>query len=424
MKKYIFFLMAIAAYHGHAQKNDTELMNADKAFAHLSYTDGVAAAFDAYLAEDAAFLSSTPLPIVGKANFMKIFSNSSATVIWQPTGGYKDASGKSGYTYGLSKWMYPDGDSLGCAYYVYNTNWVKDQSNQWKVTTDIGTEISLKNYPLAPKETFHRTKQAKPIIEKTVKEKQIKLVHFSFESDRRGQVPAIVVQPIKQPLKALVCYQHGLGEQYSKEMFLEEAKQLAAQGIASILLDAPFKRKGDSYIAPGGMQDAEIIVNNCVEWLQAVELLPQLEINTDNYIFVGHSYGARVAALMPYLDNRFQKLVIVGGIYNYAEWLQSTMVADINALRATLAREDLKSYVASLANFDASRYLHRKNKLQVFFQAGKQDETLTEYDILSCYEMTNCTKEIAWYDAPHSLGAQATQERIAKLLAWAGGAPR
>ena len=418
MAKIFLILLTLTTLKSFAQKNDNELLSADKKFAALSYSKGVGVAFEEYLAEDAVFLSTTPLPIEGKKEFMKLFANTKSTVIWQPTGSFKEIGSKSGYTYGLSKWIYPIADSLSFSYYVYHTSWLKDKSDKWKVITDIGTEITLDKFSLVSKDKFKYTKLAKPIIEKTLKEAKCKVVYFSFESDRKGTVPAILVKPSKGDTKTVVFYQHGIGDDYNKEYFLEEAKKLAEKGIASLLIDAPFKRNGNSYIENGGMKDAEILENNCVEWLQAVNILPELNIKTNNFVFVGQSYGARVAALMPYLDSRFKKIIIVNGIYNYAEWMQSTTVNQIVQFRKTISAEDYKNYIKSVANYDASIYLNKKNNLDFYFQVSEIDENLSEYDFLSCYEMTNSKKKFTRYDSNHSLSKKAVEDRINQILFW------
>lgn len=419
MKKFIYIISILICHKSFAQKNDSELLNVDKEFAALSYKLGVATAFEKFLAEDAVFLSSTPLPVEGKGNFMKMFANTKSTVIWQPTGSFKDKSAITGYTYGLSKWIYPVADSLACSYYVYSTNWMKDNVGQWKVTTDIGSEISLKSYPIVSRDNFKISKKINTSITKTTKDKKWMIVHLTFESDRKGFVPAIIVKPNKKKIKAIVFYQHGIGDEYNKEYFLEEAIALAENGIASLLIDAPFKRKGNSFIESGGMKDAEIFENNCVEWLQAIDILPDLNIPSKNIIFVGQSYGARVAAFMPYLDARFKKVIVVSGIHNNAEWLQTTVVNQITELRKTISPQDFKKYISSIAGYDASLYLNKKNDLDFYFQAGTNDETLSEYDILSCYEMTNSTKRISWYNASHDLNKQAKNDRIDQIVNWA-----
>lgn len=415
----IFILISIfIAINAFAQKNDSTLINADRDFAALSYKKGVAVAFETYLANDALFLSSNPLPIEGKANFMKLFANTKSIVMWQLTGSFKDNSGISGYTYGLSKWIYPIADSLASSYYVYNTNWLKDDNDQWKVTTDIGTEIFLTNASLKSKDNFKYVKLTNAIIEKNIIEKKYNILYFNFESDRKGLVPAILVKPIKQAIKAVACYQHGIGDEFNKEYFLEEAKLLAENGIACLIIDAPFKRKGESFIKSGIMKDAEIFENNCVEWMQAIHNLPKLNVNTNKLFFVGQSYGARVAALMPYLDSRFKKIIIINGIYNYSEWLQTTVVNQIVELRKAIPSQDFKSYVKNISSYDASIYLNKKNDIEFYFQAGIKDKTLSEYDILSCYEMTNSKKKISWYNNSHNLNKQATKDRVEQIINW------
>jgi hypothetical protein len=46
---------------------------------------------------------------------------------------------------------------------------------------------------------------------------------------------------------------------------------------------------------------------------------------------------------MPYLDARFKKVIVVSGIHNNAEWLQTTVVNQITELRKTISPQDFKS---------------------------------------------------------------------------------
>jgi hypothetical protein len=110
---------------------------------------------------------------------------------------------------------------------------------------------------------------------------------------------------------------------------------------------------------------------------------------------------------MPYLDRRFKKVIVLNGIYNYCEWLQTTVVNQIAELRKITS------------SYDAIGYLNKKNDIEFYFQAGKNNQALSEYDILSCYEMTNSEKEIQWYHSPPDLNEQALTDRLEKIMKWA-----
>jgi hypothetical protein len=122
---------------------------------------------------------------------------------------------------------------------------------------------------------------------------------------------------------------------------------------------------------------------------------------------------------MPYLDRRFKKVIVLNGIYNYCEWLQTTVVNQIAELRKITSSQDYQTYVKSIAPYDAIGYLNKKNDIEFYFQAGKNNQALSEYDILSCYEMTNSEKEIQWYHSPPDLNEQALTDRLEKIMKWA-----
>ena len=351
---------------------------------------------------------------------MKLFAKNRSVVIWQPTGAYKATSGSSGYTYGLSKWVYPlTADSLGFSYYTYATNWLKNSDQQWQVVTDLGTEITLKTYPAVAKDQFALSLQTTPRITQTRKASGHHTIHFDFTSPRKGRVPAILVRPATREIKLLVCFQHGIGAGYAKELFLAEAQKLAAQGIASLMIDAPFIRQDEGFIKNAGMQDGEIIKTNTHEWLQALAVLSTLNVSTANLAFVGHSYGARVGALLAHVDGRFRRVICVGGIINYTEWLQTTLNAEIVGVRAALSDEDFRAYVATTAPYDVSTAFLKRHETEFYFQGKLNDAGVSEYDLLSCYETINGPKSLSWYAQAHLFEGAALTDRLGKLVQWA-----
>lgn len=421
MKKHC--LVAIAAFLYSASvfsQAELSVIKTDKEFAALSYEKGMAAAFEKYLDDSVVFLSVSPMPIKGKQNFLNFLSKIKATVIWQPTGGAESADGTMAYTYGLSKWVYPVGDSLNATYYLYSTNWKKNDDNEWKLVSDIGTEYSFDKPPaLLPADSFKVPSTTNVSWLKALKGKGFTVRPFTFASARAGNVPGILVMPQGKNILGVALFQHGLGPTNHKEKFLDEAKLLAQEGIAGIMIDAPFARKGDAgFIEVGSMRDGDIFRNNVTEWMQLLNMLPALSLDNKPVAAIGHSYGARVASMIALLDKRVKHVVFMAGIHNYAEWMQTTLSKDIEALRNQIPPEGLKAYLNSVLPYNASAMHAKKNDIQFFMQAPGKDEYMNAYDFLSSYIILNGERKITWYDAGHSLNEAAMQDRKKQLLEW------
>ena len=127
-----------------------DLIAADKAFAAISVEKGTAAAFLAYITDDARLFGVGGEPVIGRKAAEDKYKTQEtknkkgaarSTLNWEPTEAFASTDGTLGWTNG--HWTYtsaPDakGESTSSTGH-YVTIWRRDKSGAWKVEADIGT---------------------------------------------------------------------------------------------------------------------------------------------------------------------------------------------------------------------------------------------------------------------------------------------
>ncbi len=117
-----------------------DLLAADRAFAALSRAEGPAAAFAAYLTDDALQLPAGAAPVRGGANIAAgIAEVPDMSLDWEPVeGGVADA-GDMGWTWGRYTATYPGPEGeTATSHGKYLNVWIKDDAGDWRVRVDMG----------------------------------------------------------------------------------------------------------------------------------------------------------------------------------------------------------------------------------------------------------------------------------------------
>lgn len=119
-----------------------EVMAADRAFAEMARTVGVAEAFTTYMAADGKLLGAGPDPVVGTEAIFAVFAAfpEEADFTWSPVEAVVSADGDLAVTWGTYSVSFPgtDGEAepeTG----RYMTVWRKDAEGRWRGVLDIGT---------------------------------------------------------------------------------------------------------------------------------------------------------------------------------------------------------------------------------------------------------------------------------------------
>jgi fermentation-respiration switch protein FrsA (DUF1100 family) len=70
-------------------------------------------------------------------------------------------------------------------------------------------------------------------------------------------------------------------------------------------------------------------------------------------------------------------------------------------IREALTANQLEDYLQATAPLDAIHYIGRASPASLFFQFGRQDESISESVALQYVEAASEPKVVKWYDAQH-----------------------
>src|SRR5206468_6338745 len=135
----------------------------------------------------------------------------------------------------------------------------------------------------------------------------------------------------------------GLGERHA---FLDEAKSLAKLGVASLLIDAPFVRRGNQLSEAADLRQCVIDVRRGLDFLAK-----RRRIDTTRIAFVGLSYGAHVGALLLAEEPRFRAFVLMGAFASNADAMRKL------PLPTGVTREQMDHDLSEIEPLDAGRFV-------------------------------------------------------------------
>lgn len=130
--------LSLAAFQAGAQEKMSAqpLIDADKAFNAMAQKEGTGKAFIAYSADDPVLIRPGNMPLIGKAEFVDVFSKvPGSSLSWEPIRAEIAASGDLGYTFG--RYTLSDGETIK-THGVYVTIWKKQPDGSWKFVLDGG----------------------------------------------------------------------------------------------------------------------------------------------------------------------------------------------------------------------------------------------------------------------------------------------
>jgi cephalosporin-C deacetylase-like acetyl esterase len=202
----------------------------------------------------------------------------------------------------------------------------------------------------------------------------------------------------------------------NRDEFLPEAETMAKNGIASILIDAPFARPEPWRRNLGGSDDPAVFTQAVIDLRRAVDLLiSRSEIDSERIAFVGHSFGANMGGILAGVEKRIKYFVLMAGLGNQAEFMRNSQTPELVQLRKSLPADAFAGYTKSIEPFAAENYVKNSAPADLFFQAATNDEGITRAESKSYYAAASNPKTIKFYEAKHALNADAERDRISWL---------
>jgi hypothetical protein len=241
---------------------------------------------------------------------------------------------------------------------------------------------------------------------------------ITYDSLKGGVVPAYLVVPKGRGPFAAVIWGHwywGNSSMRNRRQFLDEAVVLAQAGVVSLLTDGPVARPGHEAIKdPLDERNFTEFFQQVMDMRRGVDvLLARGNVDRKRIAYVGHSYNAGVGALLSGVDRRFKAFVLMAGSMS-DEIGQQTK--EFQQFRQKVGAEKVDAFLAKTAYLDQGKYVSHAAPAVVFLQFATQESFLTPERARQHAGVVSEPKRVKFYDAPHSLNAEARRDRIAFLI--------
>jgi dienelactone hydrolase len=247
---------------------------------------------------------------------------------------------------------------------------------------------------------------------------QATVYDLTYASPKGGVVPAYLVAPKGRGPFAAIIWGHWYWSNSSmrnRRQFLDEAIALAPAGVISLLIDGPIARPGHEPIKePLDERNATEFLQSVMDMQRGVDLLvARRDVDRKRIAYVGHSYNAGVGALLSGLDRRVKAFVLMAGLLSDEVNAETKGYQDF---RQKVGAEKLDALVAKYYYLDQGKYVSHAAPAVVFLQFANQEKFLTPELAQKHAAIVSDPKQVKFYEAPHSLNAEARRDRIQFLI--------
>jgi dienelactone hydrolase len=229
----------------------------------------------------------------------------------------------------------------------------------------------------------------------------VSIQDVSFTGTEGQRVQAYWVIPEREgPIPGVVYVHPAPGD---RTTFLEEAVLLGKQGVASLVVEAPWAQGevfGPQLAEPGVAREAFTRVVKDLR--RAVDfLVSRPEIDASRVAYVGHSFGALVGGVLAGVEKRIRASVLMAGTGSFM---------DIVALNMPfLEGPALEHYAQVIAPIDPVHYVPHAAPSALFFQFGRQDD-FTQDQFERVAQAASEPKFVKWYDTDHYFQIEEAQK--------------
>ena len=251
------------------------------------------------------------------------------------------------------------------------------------------------------------------VVEKSSEKQGAVVVHdISFSDASGGTMTAYLVTPERKGKRpfAAVLFVHWFGDPKTsnRTQFLGEAKELAEQGVVSLLVDMPWS-------VPGWFRnrqlddDYDFSIRQVKNLRRALDVLLSREgVDSSRVAYVGHDFGACYGAMMLGVETRVRAAVLMAATPVLTDWY---------LLGAKLEGEKRGNFIKRIAPLDPTNYIGKAKSVSVLFQFAKTDEYVTIERAQMFADAAPPSRQLDWYDAGHELNAAAAADRMRWLKA-------
>lgn len=305
-------------------------------------------------------------------------------------------------------------------------------SGSGTAAASVPEEIAPPSFPADPLDAAHLTAydSAMPLglrEEDEPREEDGATVHdVSWLSPFGGRVSAWLVVPEGDGPFAGLVYLHG--SETWRDDFLDEALAMAHGGAISLVLDAPFARRGDDRRpALLAFEDPEaeraMTAQAVVDVRRAYDVLAARgDVDPERIGFVGHSWGASLGVVLAAVDPRPSALVLITGRPSWTGFLSASDEEWVARERERAGAEAWDRYLRLMAPLDAMAEIGNIDASRLYLQYGTADAVVpTDVSAELIDAASGARSDL--YDAGHALDEAATADRAGWLVARLGLAP-
>ena len=190
---------------------------------------------------------------------------------------------------------------------------------------------------------------------------------------------------------------------------------LAPSGVVSLLVDGWIARPG-AVQDPDPLNDKQIErrVQEILDMRRGADLLlARGDVDAKRLAYVGHSYNAATGAFLAGIDKRFKAFVLMAGNLSDEVDMRSK---EFQEFRQKVGAEKFDAFVAKYSWLDQGKYVSHAAPAAVFLQYATKEDFLTPERAREYYPLVSEPKSLKFYEAPHTLNAEARRDRVAFLV--------
>jgi len=252
---------------------------------------------------------------------------------------------------------------------------------------------STKNFDeLVSQFNYSRSEPLKVETAGTQRRNGVSVQDVSFNGSEGERLQAYWVTPAGEgPFPGAVYVHPAPGD---RTTFLEEAVLLGNQGVASLVVEAPWAQGevfGPKLAEPEVAREAFTRVVKDLR--RAVDfLISRSEVDANRIAYVGHSFGALVGGVLAGVEKRIRSFVLMAGTGSFMDVVSLNM--------PFLEGPVLEHYAQVIAPIDPIHYVPRAAPSALFFQFGEQDD-FPQDQFKRVAQAASQPKSVKWYDTDH-----------------------
>ena len=243
----------------------------------------------------------------------------------------------------------------------------------------------------------------------TKQQDNITIEDIAFKTASGRLVSAYVVTP-QNEAKAGSIFMHWLdsASHGDRNEFLDEAVQLAKDGVLSVLLQGSFPWD----VAPkDANHDLAAIHEEVAGIHDSVAVLESFGLSKEAKIaYVGHDYGALLGINFVSTTDRISAAAFMTPTTRFSDWNVAYWLTSLTA-------EERMAYDQILASVDPLVCIEKIADANILLQFGNQDVYVTDSTAAQLTQLAGESAETKKYDVGHSLNGEAKSDRIEWILA-------